>query len=401
MTLPRAALAAALVLAVGPLPLALAQQEKASAPPPPPPPRRGPAPGFNYRSIEVGPDHKITFRIRAPRASEVSVLGDFGRAKMEKNGEGVWSATVGPLEPDYYTYHFDVDGVFTVDPRNPMIKPGLGSVDSMCLVPGPESEFEQTKHVPHGQLRTDWYNSKTLGDQRSLRVYTPPGYEKGSERYPVFYLLHGAGDNDEGWSTVGRAGFILDNLIAEKKAVPMIVVMPNGSLPRPSLPNGDAQGQNQGDRRAMMQAMQQRFTHELLDDVVPFVEANYRTLGGAEHRALAGLSMGGGQTLQVLTSHPDAFGYVGIWSAGIFGGSPGEFEESHAAFFKDAAKVNDSVKLLSISVGDKDFLFEGSKAIDALFTKHGIRHELHVSGGGHTWINWRHYLSELAPRLFR
>ena len=151
---------------------------------------------------------------------------------MTKDDEGVWSITVGPLTPDFYSYTFHVDGVRTVDPKNAMIKPGLNSLDSMFLVPGEEAEFETTKDVPHGEVRAVWYRSGTLDMLRRMHVYTPPGYEGGSEKYPVFYLLHGGGDEDSGWSTIGRAGFILDNLIAAKKAVPMIVVMPNGSLPR-------------------------------------------------------------------------------------------------------------------------------------------------------------------------
>src|SRR5262249_28562638 len=219
------------------------------------PQRRQPAPGSNLRSTEVSSDHKVTFRISAPKADEVSVVGDFGNSKMEKDDKGVWSATVGPLVPDYYTYTFRVDGVPTVDPRNPMIKPGLGSVSSMFLVPGPEAEFEVHKEVPHGQVRVDWYRSATLGTERSLRIYTPPGYDQTSEPYPVFSLLHGAGDDDAGWSTVGRAGFILDNLLAEKKALPMIVVMPNGSLPRPAnVPQFTPGTQPSPEARAAMQA---------------------------------------------------------------------------------------------------------------------------------------------------
>jgi enterochelin esterase-like enzyme len=384
---------ALLMLASLATPGALAQQA-------PQPQRRQPAPGSNIRSIEVSSDHKVTFRIYAPKADEVSVAGDFGNAKMEKDDQGVWSATVGPLVPDYYTYTFRVDGVQTVDPRNPMIKPGLGSVNSMFLVPGSEAEFEVQKEVPHGQIRVDWYRSATLGTERSLRVYTPPGYDQTSEPYPVFYLLHGGGDDDLGWSTVGRAGFILDNLLAEKKALPMIVVMPNGSMPRPAnAPRFTPGTEPSPEARAAMEAMAQRFTDELLKDVVPFVEKHYRTLKGPENRAIAGLSMGGGQTIRVLTTHPGEFGYVGIWSAGG-GGNAEQIEKRNESFFKQADQVNKTVKLISISVGDQDRLAQGSKALAGLLEKHGIKHELHVSGGGHTWMNWRHYLSEFAPKLF-
>src|SRR5271166_3712085 len=192
-------------------------------------------PNDTLKSTEVAADHKVTFRIFAPKASEVSVGGDFGEGgKLTKDEQGIWSITVGPLVPDFYSYTFNVDGVRTVDPKNAMIKQGIGSVDSMFLVPGDEADFEATKDVPHGEIRAAWYRSGTLNELRRLHVYTPPGYDGGAEKYPVFYLLHGAGDDDSGWSTVGRAGFILDNLIAANKAAPMIVVMPNGSMPRPA-----------------------------------------------------------------------------------------------------------------------------------------------------------------------
>jgi enterochelin esterase family protein len=365
--------------------------------------KRQPTPENSLRSIEVAGDHKVTFRIHAPKADEVSVGGDFGGGKLTKGEDGIWSGTFGPLNPDFYTYSFRVDGVKTIDPRNPTIKPGLASNDSMFLVPGPEAEFEVLKEVPHGQVRVDWYQSKTLGAQRSLRVYTPPGYDATSEPYPVFYLLHGAGDDDAGWSTVGRAGFILDNLLAEKKAMPMIVVMPNGSLPRGNFrPAGapGAGGQPSPEAIAAMRAAQSRFTDELLKDIVPYVESHYRTLKGAENRAIAGLSMGGGQTLRVLLTHPGEFGYVGLWSAAAFRGNPDEFEKDNASFFNQAGQVNKIVRLLSISCGDQDRLVAGSKALAESLQKHDIKHELHISGGGHTWINWRHYLNEFAPKLF-
>ena len=197
--------------------------------------QRRATPNDTLKSTEVADDHKVTFRIYAPKASEVSVSGDFGQGgKMEKDDQGVWSRTVGPLAPDFYSYTFNVDGVRTMDPKNPMTKPGLNSLDSLFLVPGEEAEFEMTKDVPHGDVRAVWYRSGTLDMPRRMHVYTPPGLRGRRRRYPVFYLLHGGGDEDSGWSTIGRAGFILDNLIAAKKAVPMLVVMPNGSLPRPA-----------------------------------------------------------------------------------------------------------------------------------------------------------------------
>jgi enterochelin esterase-like enzyme len=292
--------------------------------------------------------------------------------------------------------------VRTVDPKNPMIKPGLASVDSLFLVPGEEAEFEMTRDVPHGDVRAVWYRSGTLDMPRRMHVYTPPGYEGGVEKYPVLYLLHGAGDEDSGWSTIGRAGFILDNLIAAGKARPMLVVMPNGSLPRrENLPRPTPGTPTTPEARAAREAAQGRFTDELLKEVVPTLEKTFRVKTAPSDRALAGLSMGGGQTLRVLTTNPDRFAYVGIWSAGLFGGNAEDWEKRNESFLSAADQVNASIKRLEICVGEKDSLAAGSKALAGVLEKRGIKHEVHISGGGHTWINWRHYLSEFAPKLFQ
>jgi enterochelin esterase-like enzyme len=367
-------------------------------------PKRQPTPNDTLKSTEVAADKKVTFRIYAPKADQVAVGGDFGQGgAMSKDAEGVWSLTVGPLKPDYYSYVFMVDGVRTVDPKNAMVKPGLSSLESLFMVPGEEAEFETTQGVPHGEVRTVWYESSTLGVQRRMHVYTPPGYENGTEKYPVFYLLHGGGDDDFGWSTIGRAGFILDNLIAAKKAVPMVVVMPNGSLPQPKdMPPRPARGETPSPEfQKAMEAVMMRFTHEVLSDVIPVIEKTYRVKTGTENRALAGLSMGGGQTLGLLISKPDHFAYVGIWSAGLFGGNADAWEKRNEKFLSAATQVNSTVKRLEIVVGDQDFTLAGSKALSEVLKKRGIEHELRTTGGGHTWINWRHYLNELAPRLFR
>jgi enterochelin esterase family protein len=366
-------------------------------------PRR-PTPNDTLRSTEVAPDKKVTFRVYAPKAEEVSVAGDFGPGgKLSKDEQGVWSLSVGPLTPDFYSYTFTVDGVRTVDPKNPMIKQGISSLESMFLVPGDEAEFEATKDVPHGDVRAVWYRSGTLGEPRRMHVYTPPGYEGSSATYPVLYLLHGAGDEDSGWSTIGRAGFILDNLIAAGKALPMLVVMPNGSLPFPKdMPARPAAGEApSAEFRAAMGRMQNRFTDELLKEVVPAVEKTFRVKTGRANRALAGLSMGGGQTLRVLVTNPAEFAYVGIWSAGLFGGNAEQWERQNEEFLAENGKVNGAIKHLEIVVGDRDFALAGSKALAEILKKRGIDHDLRITGGGHTWINWRHYLSELTPKLFR
>ena len=369
-------------------------------------PARQPTPNDTLVSPDVQADKRVTFRIYAPKASEVTLRGDWMNGpdvlKLEKDEKGVWSGTTGPLTPDFYSYGFSVDGVRTIDPKNAMIKQGVNSLDNMFSVPGEEMVFEDNRLVPHGQIRQVWYQSSTLDMQRRMHVYVPPGYDAGKERYPVFYLLHGGGDEDSGWSTIGRAGFIMDNLLADKKTKPMIVVMPNGSLPRPAnLPPLVPGTTPPAEFVAAMAAAQERFTKELLNDVEPVVQKNFRVLDGREHRAIAGLSMGGGQTLRVVTSNPDKFGYVGVWSAGVGVQQTADFEKRNASFLSSADKLNKQVKLFWIGAGDKDFALPGTRNLIELLNKNGIKNQVTISGGGHTWINWRHYLNDFAPLLFR
>jgi enterochelin esterase-like enzyme len=370
-------------------------------------PRREPTPNDTLVSPDIAADGRVTFRIYAPKAADVTLRGDWmqapGPVKLERNDQGIWSATVGPLAADFYSYAFTVDGVRTLDPKNATIKQGITSLDNMFFVPGAEAAFEDLKAVAHGDVRQVWYSSSTLGTQRRMHVYTPPGYDASNARYPVFYLLHGGGDEDSGWSTIGRAGFILDNLIAEKKARPMIVVMPNGSMPRPSnLPPTVPGAPPDPAVAAAQRTAQERFASELLKDVVPHVEKSFRVLTGRDNRAVAGLSMGGGQTLRILTSHTDEFAYVGIWSAGINLQTTAEFEKRVEPFLQSADRINKTVRVIQISVGDKDTLaYAGAKNLSELLSKKNIKHDLRVSGGGHTWINWRHYLNDFAQLLFR
>ncbi len=367
-------------------------------------PQRQPTPNDTLVSPETHSDKRVTFRIYAPKASEVTLRGDWmegpGVIKMEKDDKGIWSGTVGPLVPNFYSYAFLVDGVRTLDPKNAMIKQGVASLDNMFLLSGAEVAFAENRRVPHGEIRLVWYQSSTLGMQRRMHVYTPPGYEAGKNRYPVFYLLHGGGDEDSGWNTIGRAGFILDNLLAEKKAKPMIIVMPNGSLPRPTnLPPATPGAPPNPEVTA---ALQDRFSNELLKDIVPFIEKNFRVLPDKANRAIAGLSMGGGQTTRVVTTHPGQFAYVAVWSAGINPQMTADFEKRAAALLDHPDQANKQIKLFSISCGEKDTLaFNGSKNLAEILKKRGIKHDFHISGGGHTWINWRHYLNEFAPRLFQ
>ena len=377
-----------------------------------------PAAGPNLKSTEVLPDFRVVFRIYAPKASAVTLSGDFatqGRGTagpMQKDDDGVWSLTVGPLIPDIYSYTFNVDGVRTVDPRNPMVKVGVSNLESMFFLPGPEAAYESVQPVPHGEVRAVWYESKTLGGPRRMHVYTPPGYERGNTKYPVLYLIHGGGDEDSGWSTIGNAGFILDNLIAAGKAKPMLVVMPNGSITLPGVANpmgggrGAATPEAIAARIAAISKLHDAFVSDLLTGIIPHVESTYRVLATRENRAIAGLSMGGAETLRAGPSNLDKFAWIGVFSMGlqegVNAGVNSDFLERNAAFFADPEKTNKQLKLFWIGVGKDDrTVTDGPRKLSETLKAHNIRHEFHESEGGHTWINWRLYLKDFTQLLFR
>ncbi len=380
-------------------------------------PQRQPTPNDTLKSPEVLPDHRVVFRIYAPKASAVTLSADFvaqGRGTagpLEKDDQGVWALTVGPLVPDFYSYSFTVDGVRTIDPKNPMIKQGVASLDNMFLVPGEEAAYEDTLAVPHGEVRSVWYESTTLSQPRRMHVYTPPGYEHGSQQYPVLYLIHGGGDEDSGWSTIGRAGFILDNLVAANKIKPMIVVMPNGSISLPGVANPMGGGRPAtpdavAARIAAISKLHDAFVSDLLTSIIPYVEKNYRVLTNRENRALAGLSMGGAETLRAAPQNVDKFAWIGVFSMGLQegmnAGVNADFVQRNAAFFADPEKTNQQVKLFWIGVGKDDHTVnDGPKRLSETLTAHHIRHEFHETDGGHTWINWRLYLRDFSQLLFR
>ena len=363
------------------------------------PAQRQPTPNDTLKTPQALADKRVIFKIYAPKADEVTVSGDFMSGNkplsLTKNEQGVWSVTVGPLKPDYYTYTLMVDGVRTADPKNPVIKQGISSLENVFLVPGPETAFEDVTAVPHGEVREVWYSSSSLGTMRRMHVYTPPGYEKGATKYPVFYLLHGGGDDDSGWNTVGRAGFIIDNLLAAGKVKPMIVVMPNGSMPSPP-----STGTGTAPSTQALTRMRSLFANEFRNDIMPYVEKTYRTLPKAENRALAGLSMGGFQTLDLTLTNPELFNYVGVFSSGFFGPTIDEAETQYAKALGDP-NFNKSKKLFWVGIGKDDFVMEANKKTLALLDKHNIKYQYKETEGGHTWTNWRQYLNEYAQMLFK
>jgi enterochelin esterase family protein len=353
-------------------------------------------------SPDVSAERKITFRVLAPKAESVQLGGSgdipgtgFGQASpLTKGTNGIWEITVGPIPPGAYRYNFNVDGVATIDPRNPRTSEANENTWSLVYVPG--SDFIDTKNVPHGAIAEVTYWSSKLNRFRRLHVYTPPGYETSDARYPVFYLLHGAFDSDDSWSTVGRAGFILDNLIAAGKAKPMVVVMPHGHTGPFSFGGGGS--------------LFGEFETEFLTDIMPQMEKRYRVHTDRKNRAIAGLSMGGAHTLNIGIPQLDRFAYLGVYSSGIFGiagGGPGgnapqgpSFEEQHKAILEDA-KLKEGLKLFWFATGKDDFLVGTTRATVEMFKKHQFNVTYKETDGAHTWDKWREYLNEFAPQLFQ
>jgi enterochelin esterase family protein len=285
-----------------------------------------------------------------------------------------------------YIYWYDVDGVTVADPRNNRPRVNMTTVRSLLEVPGATSEFFAERPVPHGQVAAVHYQSQAMGVPRRMHIYTPPGYSASNQKYPVLYLLHGAGDNDQSWLMAGRANFILDNLIAAGKAKPMIVVMPAGHTP--AVPNG-APGAPDA------------FARDLLTVIMPYVEQNYRTLPRRESRAIAGLSMGGQQTLNIGLPNLDKFSQIGVFSSGWFGqDGAATFERNNQALLSDP-KLNDRIRLFWLATGKDDFVLPSTKSALAMLDQHKIRYMYKETDGGHTWPNWRAYLNEFVPLLFR
>ena len=338
-------------------------------------------------SPEVQPDRRVTFRVRAPKASEVSLFGDWMRPEtrqaMTRDEQGVWSVTVGPLEPGLAIYTFTVDGVTAPDPINPRIKLRARTSASLVDVPGHPPELWEARDVPHGAVQVNWEKSKVTGDTRAYYIYTPPGYDPGrSTRYPVLYLLHGNNDTAAGWTDVGKANFILDNQIAENKALPMIIVMPWGH----AVPYIGSQSNNTA-----------TFERYLLEEVMPAVERKYRVARGRENRAIVGLSMGGGHALQIGLGHLDIFSAVAAFSSAV----PGNFEGRFKPLLDDPIGTNKKLKLLWIGCGRQDTAFERNQKLSELLTGHKVRNTFHATEGLHNFAIWRRYLAEVAPLLFR
>jgi enterochelin esterase-like enzyme len=352
--------------------------------------------GSMVRSPEVHPDGRVTFRFRAPHAKQVGLARSGMRGvAMQKDDSGVWSVTTAPLPPGFYDYRFAVDGVSLIDPANPLLATKvMGNHESIVHVPGPASLSWERSDVPRGTLHRHSYLSKVVGEEREFTVYTPPGYDPvGDKKYPVLYLLHGVTDDATAWTTVGRAHVILDNLIAQGKAKPMLMVFPFG-YGFPNVPDRVGELFQAGiDQKKLMDA----FAVTLLDEVIPQVERAYRVTADREARAIAGLSMGGSQALYIGLNHADRFAWVGSFS-GAFVMYGGQFSK----WFPHADAIGrPPTRLLWIGCGTEDFLFGANRAGKDWLKSKSVTFTAVETPGGHVWHVWRRNLTEFAPLLFR
>jgi len=337
-------------------------------------------------SPEIHSDKSVTFRLRAADAKEVKVAGEWtgGPKALTNDNGGVWSITIGPLEPDIYGYNLVVDGVGVADPNNPWLKPMRAARTSLLEVPDdPPRLWEWQSSIPHGTVHSHDYWSKSLNVKRRLHVYTPHGYEKSSGKLPVLYLFHGSGDNDATWTEGGRAHFIADNLQAQHKAVPMLIVMTDGHA---FSGNPTQVSTNMVSRNVTM------FGEDLLHDVIPLIESTYRVKAGRDSRAIIGLSMGGGQSLSIGLHHRDMFAYVGGMSSYL----PGA-QQTVDEVFPDGKS---NLKLLWFACGKDDRLVENARQLSAALKAKGIPHEYKETAGNHSWPVWRRYLGDFMPLLF-
>ena len=344
-------------------------------------------------SPEVHSDRTVTFRLRAPNAKEVllSLEGAAERTPMQKDDNGVWSVTTGALEPELYGYSFVEDGVSLVDPNNSLLKPNLLNVQSMVHVPGASTMPWEVANVPHGDVHHHFYHSGVVGDDRDYFVYTPPAYDRAARQpYPVLYLLHGFSDDASGWTAVGKANLILDNLIAQGKVKPMVIVMTLG-YGAPEIVARSGPGLRPSD---LTQRNYDKYRDALFTEVMPQVEQQYRISKDRKMRAIAGLSMGGAESLFVGLNNLDRFAWVASFSAGGFAG---DFDK---VFPKLDSKANQQLKLLWIACGTEDRLIDTNRKLRAWLKEKGVEHTGVETPGMHTWMVWRNNLATVAPLLF-
>ena len=355
-------------------------------------------------SPEIHENKTVTFRLRAPKAVKVQVTGDFlakGVADLVENKEGVWEYTTPePLKPELYGYTFLVDGLKINDPSNVYMIRDVATITNVFIIGGERADLYKVNDVPHGTVSKVWYDSPSLGMDRRLTIYTPAGYETSGKRYPVFYLLHGMGGDENAWSELGRATQILDNLIAQGKAEPMIVVMTNGNAALEAAPGESSLGWEKQPTFQLPKTMEGSFEMHF-PEVVKFVDKHYRTKANKKNRAIAGLSMGGFHSLHISKQYPDMFNYVGLFSAAIMPGKNATSPVYEDMEGKLATQFAKKPALYWIAIGKTDFLYKANVEYRKLLNEKGYPYEYFENEDGHIWRNWRIYLSEFAPKLFK
>lgn len=362
--------------------------------------------GPQVDSPEINPDGTVTFRYKAPKAIKVEVTGEFlppqknGAGQMKEGKDGVWEYTTDfVVAPEFYNYTFRVDGQTVIDPNNVFINRDVASLTSVLLVPGERADLYAVHRVPHGSVSKVWYPSSTAGFDRRLTVYTPAGYETSKAKYPVLYVLHGIGGDEDAWVTQGRATQILDNLIARGQAKPMIVVFTNGNISQEAAPLENSTGYTRP-TMSLPQTMEGSFETSF-PEIVNFIDGRYRTIAKKTSRAVCGLSMGGFHTLNLSLNYPDMFNYSGMFSAAIGVSDPSvspmymDFDSKLATYFSKKPA------LLWIGCGKTDFLYKANKDFMNKLDQNGFQYTYMETDGGHIWRNWRIYLSEFVPLLFK
>lgn len=352
-------------------------------------------------SPSINSDNTVSFQVFAPSAIKVVLSGSWMKmgesSTFTKDTAGVWSVKTGQLAPSMYHYNFVIDDVRAIDPSNPQAMRDGRNYASTLIIPGEGSALFDVNDVPHGSISKLWYNSPTLGMKRRMYVYTPAGYEDNTTKYPVLYLLHGGGGDEDAWTALGRANYILDNLIAKGLAKPMIIVMTNGNPDqtaaltdrKPEPPNNS------------MVIASEKFPESLVKDVIPYIESHYRVIANSDNRAIAGLSMGCLHTQITSLNNPTLFKYMGLFSLGLHDNLGEVNTRLIAAYDKNLETLKSNYKLFYIAVGKEDFVYDGVQVLRKKLDSQSFKYVYNETDGGHTWANWRKYLSEFAPQLFR
>lgn len=367
-------------------------------------------------SPEIHDNNTVTFRLKAPKAVKVQVTGDFlptqkmqtpfgefdgpGVADLKEGKDGVWEYTTPqPLQPELYSYSFIVNDLKMMDPSNVYMIRDVASVTNVFIIGGDRADLYKVNKVPHGTVSRVWYNSPTLGMDRRLTVYTPAGYETSGKSYPVFYLLHGMGGDEEAWIALGRTSQILDNLIAQGKAKPMIVVMTNGNAAQEAAPGESSLGLISPNMQ-LPKTMEGSF-ESAFPEVVKFIDKNYRTIKNKQGRAIAGLSMGGFHSMHISKQYPDMFNYVGLFSAAIMPGKDVKSPVYDDLEGKLKTQFSKKPALYWIAIGKTDFLYKANEDYRKMLDEKGYKYTYYETGEGHIWKNWRIYLTEFTPLLFK